>query len=93
MELTSAEHRSGTDRVAEVVERPEVPRLPLHRERPGDEPLLEEAHVRSAVELVRDGPWEIGTCATPVSRRRRAEMPQQSAMDSAHMALDSDCFS
>jgi len=66
VELTSAEHPSGTDRVAEVAERPEYRDYDYIVNVQGDEPLLEEAHVRSAVELVRDGGWEIGTCATPV---------------------------
>ncbi len=62
---TDPDHPSGTDRVAEVA------RLPRYRDYPivvnvqGDEPLVEEAHLAAAVELVRAG-WEVGTCATPL---------------------------
>ena len=28
--------------------------------------MLEEAHLRRAIELVRDDGWQVGTCATPV---------------------------
>jgi 3-deoxy-manno-octulosonate cytidylyltransferase (CMP-KDO synthetase) len=33
----------------------------------GDEPLLKEAHVRATIDLVREGRWEVGTCATPLN--------------------------
>jgi 3-deoxy-manno-octulosonate cytidylyltransferase (CMP-KDO synthetase) len=32
----------------------------------GDEPLLKEGHLRSAIDLVREGGWDVGTCATPI---------------------------
>lgn len=66
VEMTSPDHRSGTDRVAEVAARPEYRDFEYIANIQGDEPLLEEAHLRSAIDLVRDGGWQIGTCATPL---------------------------
>lgn len=66
VEMTSADHPSGTDRVAEVANRPEYADFEFIANVQGDEPLLKEAHLRSAVELVRDGGWQVGTCATPL---------------------------
>jgi 3-deoxy-manno-octulosonate cytidylyltransferase (CMP-KDO synthetase) len=66
VEMTSPDHPSGTDRVAEVAERPEYRDFDYIANVQGDEPLLKEAHLRSAIDLVRDGGWQVGTCATPL---------------------------
>jgi 3-deoxy-manno-octulosonate cytidylyltransferase (CMP-KDO synthetase) len=66
VEMTRADHPSGTDRVAEVARRPEYERYALVANVQGDEPLLKEAHLRSAIDLVRVGGWDVGTCATPL---------------------------
>ncbi|MDX1494686.1 MAG: 3-deoxy-manno-octulosonate cytidylyltransferase [Longimicrobiales bacterium] len=66
VEMTSTDHPSGTDRVAEVANRPEYESFDFIANVQGDEPLLKEPHLRSAVDLVRDGGWQVGTCATPV---------------------------
>lgn len=66
VEMTSSEHPSGTDRVAEVANRSEYEDFDYIANVQGDEPLLKEAHLRSAIELVRDGGWQVGTCATPL---------------------------
>ena len=66
VEMTSPDHPSGTDRVAEVADRPEYRDFEYIANVQGDEPLLKEAHLRSAIDLVRDGGWQVGTCATPV---------------------------
>ncbi len=68
VEMTSATHPSGTDRIAEVAAREPYRDYPVIANIQGDEPLLEERHLAAAVEMVRDGGWEIGTCATPVER-------------------------
>ncbi len=65
--MTDPEHSSGTDRVAQVVERPEFRDFSLIANVQGDEPLIEEAHLGQAVKLVRDGGWDVGTCATPIA--------------------------
>lgn len=62
--LTSAEHLSGTDRVAEVV-RTLGGDFGVVVNIQGDEPFLREEQVRSAVGLVQAG-WPVGTLATPV---------------------------
>lgn len=66
VELTSREHPSGTDRIAEVANRPEYLEYEVIVNIQGDEPLLREAHMAAAIDLVRDDGWEIGTCATPL---------------------------
>lgn len=64
--LTDPAHPSGTDRVAEVMDRPEFQDFPIILNIQGDEPLVEEEHLASAVRLIRDEEWELATCATPL---------------------------
>lgn len=66
VEMTSSDHPSGTDRVAEVANRSEYADFDFIANVQGDEPLLKEAHLKSAIELVREGGWQVGTCATPL---------------------------
>ena len=66
VEMTDSVHPSGTDRVAEVAARPAYRDFDFIVNVQGDEPMLEEAHLRRAIELVRDDGWQVGTCATPV---------------------------
>jgi len=75
VELTSPEHPSGTDRVAEVARRPEYSSFDFIANVQGDEPLLNEAHLRSAIDLVREGGWDVGTCATPLLREDARKDP------------------
>jgi 3-deoxy-manno-octulosonate cytidylyltransferase (CMP-KDO synthetase) len=63
--LTDAGHRTGTDRVAEVVRRYGGGEVEVVVNVQGDEPFMEEAPVAAAVRLVREG-WEVGTAAFPV---------------------------
>lgn len=66
VEMTSGDHPSGTDRVAEVAERPAYDEYRYIANVQGDEPLLNEAHLRAAIHLVREEGWDVGTCATPL---------------------------
>ena len=66
VEMTSPEHPSGTDRVAEVAAREGYREFDLIANIQGDEPLLEKRQLAAAVRLVRDDGWEVGTCATPL---------------------------
>lgn len=66
VELTSPDHPSGTDRVAEVARREKYAGFQVIANIQGDEPLLKEAHLAAAIDLVRERGWEIGTCATPL---------------------------
>jgi 3-deoxy-manno-octulosonate cytidylyltransferase (CMP-KDO synthetase) len=66
VELTSPDHPSGTDRVAEVARLEKYAGFDVIANIQGDEPLLKEAHLAAAIELVREKAWEIGTCATPL---------------------------
>jgi 3-deoxy-manno-octulosonate cytidylyltransferase (CMP-KDO synthetase) len=62
--LTSREHPSGTDRVAEVAGLPDYRDYAYIVNLQGDEPLMDPAHVEAAIRLIRDDGWELGTCAT-----------------------------
>ena len=75
VELTSSDHPSGTDRVAEVAGRSEYADYDFIANVQGDEPLLKEAHVRAAIELVREGGWGVGTCATPLGHEEVRKDP------------------
>ncbi|NNM06102.1 MAG: 3-deoxy-manno-octulosonate cytidylyltransferase [Gemmatimonadetes bacterium] len=66
VEMTSPDHPSGTDRVAEVARLERYSEFQVIANIQGDEPLLKEAHLAAAIQLVREGGWEIGTCATPL---------------------------
>jgi 3-deoxy-manno-octulosonate cytidylyltransferase (CMP-KDO synthetase) len=63
VELTSAQHQSGTERVAEVAERHPEFRVVVNIQ--GDEPFVAEEHIRMSAQLVQEG-WDIGTPAAPI---------------------------
>jgi 3-deoxy-manno-octulosonate cytidylyltransferase (CMP-KDO synthetase) len=65
--LTDPAHPSGTDRVAEVARMEAYAGHPVIVNVQGDEPFVRREHVAEAVRLVRDGPWEIGTVASPIT--------------------------
>jgi 3-deoxy-manno-octulosonate cytidylyltransferase (CMP-KDO synthetase) len=64
--LTSAAHRTGTERVAEVAASQGAGRYDVVVNIQGDEPFVTEAQVAGAVAMVRGG-WDIGTVAAPVA--------------------------
>ena len=61
--LTSPEHASGTDRVAEVAARPEFRAFDAIVNVQGDEPFVTEAALRGAVNQVTSGDFPLGTSA------------------------------
>jgi len=61
--LTSSEHPSGTDRVAEVARRPEFLAFDAVVNVQGDEPFVSANAVRRAVSLVTDGRFPLATAA------------------------------
>ena len=61
--LTRADHASGTDRVAEVVARPEFATFATIVNVQGDEPFVSAEAVRGAAALVADGRFPLGTAA------------------------------
>jgi 3-deoxy-manno-octulosonate cytidylyltransferase (CMP-KDO synthetase) len=72
--LTRADHPSGTDRVAEVANRPEFGAFDVLLNVQGDEPFVSHAALRGAVDIVQQGQAPIGTAAVPVpveARERR----------------------
>ncbi|MGD2071614.1 MAG: 3-deoxy-manno-octulosonate cytidylyltransferase [Gemmatimonadota bacterium] len=66
VEMTSPDHPSGTDRIAEVARREAYRDYPVVVNIQGDEPLLQGEHLAAAVALVRQDGWEVGTCASPL---------------------------
>jgi 3-deoxy-manno-octulosonate cytidylyltransferase (CMP-KDO synthetase) len=65
VELTSAHHGSGTERLGELVARAEYAGYDVVVNVQGDEPFIAEEHVAEAVAQVRKG-FDIGTVAAPV---------------------------
>lgn len=65
--LTSPAHPSGTDRAAEVAQRPEFMGFDIVLNVQGDEPFITEAAVRGALGMVHDRGFELGTVAAPAS--------------------------
>lgn len=63
--LTRDDHPSGTDRVAEVAQKPEFRDFSIIVNVQGDEPLVRAEHLSAAAERVESG-WEIGTVAFPL---------------------------
>jgi 3-deoxy-manno-octulosonate cytidylyltransferase (CMP-KDO synthetase) len=62
--MTSAEHRSGTERVREVAGlRPADVYLNIQ----GDEPLTRPEHIASLIDLMGDASVEVGTLRTPAA--------------------------
>lgn len=65
--LTSPDHPSGTDRVAEVAGFPGYASYPFIVNIQGDEPFVRGEHLERALELVVNAACDIGTVATPVT--------------------------
>lgn len=68
--LTGVEHRSGTDRLAEVIERRQLPADAIVVNLQGDEPLLPPALIRMTADALRAHPDAgIATLAAAIERR------------------------
>jgi 3-deoxy-manno-octulosonate cytidylyltransferase (CMP-KDO synthetase) len=70
--LTHSGHRNGTERVAEVAERPEFREAELVANVQGDEPLLPGEALEGALRLVQAG-FDIGTAAAPLLPEEAAD--------------------
>jgi 3-deoxy-manno-octulosonate cytidylyltransferase (CMP-KDO synthetase) len=68
--MTRADHPSGTDRVAEVAERPDCAAFDVIVNVQGDEPFVPGDAIAGAAGLVRSGRFPLATCAT----RARADI-------------------
>lgn len=75
VELTSPDHPSGTDRVAEVAARGEFRDYPTIVNIQGDEPFLQRDHLAAAIDLVAGSGWEVGTAATPIQTAAELDDP------------------
>ncbi len=71
---TRNDHRSGTDRVAEVVARPEFGQFGWIVNVQGDEPFLPAGAESAVVERVREG-WDIATVAVRIASAEEFEDP------------------
>lgn len=74
--LTRSDHPSGTDRVAEVVARPEYAGATVVLNVQGDEPFVSAAALRGALAMVRESGFALGTAAVPAApdSRQRPEI-------------------
>jgi 3-deoxy-manno-octulosonate cytidylyltransferase (CMP-KDO synthetase) len=66
IELTSPEHPSGTDRIAELTRRPEYRDYDSIVNIQGDEPFVTASQLEPAVALTINAGWDVGTAATPI---------------------------
>ena len=64
--LTSPEHSTGTERVAEVARRPEFSGFEVIANVQGDEPFLSREALAGAIQRVRSGD-DVGTAASPLA--------------------------
>lgn len=64
VEMTSLEHSTGTDRVAEVASRIEGD---IFVNIQGDEPELQPDYIDGAIELLKSGPYDVSTLCSPVT--------------------------
>ena len=62
--MTRTDHESGTDRVAEVAERPDCQGFDVIVNVQGDEPFVRPEAIAGAAALVRSGRFPLATCAT-----------------------------
>jgi 3-deoxy-manno-octulosonate cytidylyltransferase (CMP-KDO synthetase) len=62
--MTRSDHPSGTDRVAEVAERPDCLSFDVIVNVQGDEPFVRSEAITGAASLVRKGLFPLATCAT-----------------------------
>jgi 3-deoxy-manno-octulosonate cytidylyltransferase (CMP-KDO synthetase) len=65
--MTRTDHPSGTDRVAEVAERPDCVGYDVIVNVQGDEPFVRTEAIVGATELVRNGQFPLATCAARVA--------------------------
>jgi 3-deoxy-manno-octulosonate cytidylyltransferase (CMP-KDO synthetase) len=63
VEMTAPYHKSGTERVAEVVRRHADYGVIVNIQ--GDEPFVTKEHIHLSAQLVRSG-WDVGTPAAPI---------------------------
>jgi 3-deoxy-manno-octulosonate cytidylyltransferase (CMP-KDO synthetase) len=73
VEITSAHHRSGTDRVAEVAAR--HPEFEIVLNVQGDEPAIEPATVGAVAGAFRDRAVEIASAVTPLTNEPELRSP------------------
>jgi 3-deoxy-manno-octulosonate cytidylyltransferase (CMP-KDO synthetase) len=72
--LTRRDHKSGTDRIAEVVEREDFAGFATIVNLQGDEPFLPPSAARAVVQGVHSG-WDVGTAAVPIYNTDEWEDP------------------
>lgn len=73
--MTSSTHHSGTDRIAEVIRRPEFSHLNTIVNVQGDEPEIEPALIDNLISLTRQPGVHMATVAAPFTHPRDIENP------------------
>ena len=75
--MTSAAHRSGTERVHEVSDSVAAD---VYLNIQGDEPLTRAEHIAALLDLMKDPNVQVGTLKTPASAPRTSIIPMQSKL-------------
>jgi 3-deoxy-manno-octulosonate cytidylyltransferase (CMP-KDO synthetase) len=74
--MTSASHPSGTDRIAEVIQRPEYSSVKIIVNVQGDEPDIDPATIDALIEVLQTTPdMAMATVSAPFSSARDVENP------------------
>ena len=81
--LTSPEHSSGTERVAEVARRREFAGFDIIANVQGDEPFLSREALAGAIERVKTGD-DIGTAASPLDPEQAADPSRVKVVTDVH---------
>jgi 3-deoxy-manno-octulosonate cytidylyltransferase (CMP-KDO synthetase) len=74
-ELTSPDHPSGTDRIAEVARRSEYRDYVSIVNIQGDEPFVTARQLEPTIVLTSEAGWQVGTAATPVENGEELNDP------------------
>jgi 3-deoxy-manno-octulosonate cytidylyltransferase (CMP-KDO synthetase) len=64
-QMTSASHRSGTERVHEIANSMAADAYDVHINVQGDEPLTRAEHIAALLEVMKDSSVQVGTLKTP----------------------------
>jgi 3-deoxy-manno-octulosonate cytidylyltransferase (CMP-KDO synthetase) len=75
--MTSSTHQSGTDRIAEVIRKPEFPSVKTIVNVQGDEPEIESSLIDELITRVREPGVHMATVAAPFAHPRDIENPNQ----------------
>jgi len=87
--MTSDSHQSGTDRIAEVMKRPEYAGVKIVVNVQGDEPEVDPGLIDSLIEALEDSEVPMATAAAPFEHEKDVALPNlvKVVTDQRRMAL------